>query len=159
MYINYNKKVYGYRKVIDCKKIVTKIEEKSDGDFYKHGSSWVKVIDETDPNIQDIYDVKFYIKWDSHLKNVTKKWHIETCNYFPEGIVRLCHEGYLPGWKIIEKGLSEIYLKPSKIEGYSVEYIYVVKDGKKLSEPLVIEQKLDMQEFDELIEMYRSTNI
>ena len=93
------------------------------------------------------------------MQKVITKWHIETCDYFPGGMVRLCHEGYLPGWKIVEKGLSETYLKPSKIEGYSVEYKYVVKDGKKLDEPLVIEQELDRQEFDELIEMYRSTNI
>ena len=159
MYIKYNDKLYSYRNLVECKKIVTRIEEKSDGDFYKNRSVWVKIIGETDPNIQDIYDVKFYIKWDSQLESVITKWHIETCDYFTDGSVRLCHEGYLPGWKIVEKGLSETYLKAEKIEGYSVEYKYVVKDGKKLDEPLVVEKEVDRQEFDELVEMYRSTNI
>ena len=59
----------------------------------------------------------------------------------------------------VGKGLSETYLKAEKIEGYSVEYKYVVKDGKKLDEPLVVEKEVDRQEFDELVEMYRSTNI
>ena len=158
MYIKYNDKLYSYRNLVECKKIVTRIEEKSDGDFYKNRSVWVKIIGETDPNIQDIYDVKFYIKWDSQLESVITKWHIETCDYFTDGNVRLCHEGYLPGWKIVEKGLSETYLKAEKIEGYSVEYKYVVKDGKKLDEPLVVEKEVDRQEFDELVEMYRSTN-
>ena len=148
-----------YRYLGDDRELLTYKESKIDKKFEEDAGIYYRQIPENDPKLQDIYEVKFYIEWDSNLENVIKKWHIETCNYFPEGIVRLCHEGYLPGWKIIEKGLSEIYLKPSKIEGYSVEYIYVVKDGKKLSEPLVIEQKLDMQEFKELIEMYRSTNI
>lgn len=161
MYIKYLDKIYEliYCGLVDKKVISTYYIEKTDKTFYNVSDYYAKDYSSTDPDIQDIYDVKFYIKWDSQLESVITKWHIETCDYFTDGSVRLCHEGYLPGWKIVEKGLSETYLKAEKIEGYSVEYKYVVKDGKKLDEPLVVEKEVDRQEFDELVEMYRSTNI
>ena len=157
MYIKYNGILYRY--LDDDRELLTYMESKIDKNFEEDEGIYYRQILKNDPHIQDIYDVKFYIKWDSQLESVITKWHIETCDYFTDGNVRLCHEGYLPGWKIVEKGLSETYLKAEKIEGYSVEYKYVVKDGKKLDEPLVIEKEVDKQEFDELIEIYRSTNV
>lgn len=152
MYIKYNKKTYGYRDLDECKKIVTRIEDKSDYSFYKHRSVWVKIIQPEDPKIESIYDVKFYVYWDSQLENVEKKWRIQTSDYFSSGNVELCHEGYLPGWRVKEKGYSTTQIHPDQIEGYSVEYIYVVKDGKKLEEPLIIEKDVNREEFEKIID-------
>ena len=154
MYIRYNNFEYGYRNLPECKKIVTRKEEKSDETFYKNREVWVKIIEETDPNIQDIFDIKFYVTWDSKLENVITKWSIHTWDYFSDGSINLYHEGHLPDWRIVEKGISQKCIKASQVEGYAVEYKYIVKDGKKLDEPLIEEREVLREEFEEIMEIY-----
>lgn len=154
MYIKYSDVLYDSVVDDDGLNLLTKSEEKANKSFNKTTEIYYKIIEETDPNIQDIYDVKFYIKWDSKLKNVITKWRIHSWDYFSEGSVNLCHEGHLPGWTIVEKGLSETCIDAEQIEGYSVEYKYIVKDGKKLDEPLIEEREVTRQEFEEIMETY-----
>ena len=63
MYINYKDVLYHYRNLKACKKIVTWIENKSGDEFYKHLSVWVKIISDDDTNIQDIFEVDFYVTY------------------------------------------------------------------------------------------------
>lgn len=159
MFVKYANDLYCYRDLKETKLIVTHKEKENDNEFYKHRSVWVKKISSTDPNIQDIFDVKFFVKWDSHMEYVTTKWNIGTENYRPDGRVHLYHEGHLPEWYIEEKGLCSRDIEADVIEGYSVKYIYKTKDGQKLDESLEIEKEVDRQEFEKLIEMYEESNI
>ena len=154
MYIKYNREIYEliYCWLVEKKVISTYKKEKTDSSFYEISDYYAKDFNPDDPQIESIYDVKFYVYWDSQLENVEKKWRIETSDYFSSGNVELCHEGYLPGWRVKEKGYSTTQIHPDQIEGYSVEYIYVVKDGKKLEEPLIIEKDVNREEFEKIID-------
>ncbi|MBQ2982941.1 MAG: hypothetical protein IJD58_12630, partial [Lachnospiraceae bacterium] len=81
MYIKYKDVLYHYRNLKECKKIVTWIESKSGDEFYKHLSVWVKIISDDDPNIQDIYEVDFYVTYTDDSETLkhgepVSRWHI-----------------------------------------------------------------------------------
>ena len=159
MYIKYSGVLYDFLDEKEHYELITRKEEKTDDTYNKDWEVWFKEIPIDDPQIESIYDVKFYVYWDSQLENVEKKWRIQTSDYFSSGNVELCHEGYLPGWRVKEKGYSATQIDLDQMEGYSVEYIYVVKDGKKLEEPLIIEKDVNREEFEEIIKKYKPYNI
>ena len=172
MYIKYNNKLYSYRNLIECKKIVTRIEEKSDGDFYKNRSVWVKIIEETDPNIQDVYDINFYVDYIDEKQTMK----------LMRGVTRWCVNDNRPmhkapeiekdeigiqgpgmnstdGWVVYDQGASSKIIHLSDCTGFIVEYKYTVKDGKVLEEKLVEEVRMNAEEFKAEMIKYRRENV
>lgn len=136
---------------------VTKDKNKVSEGFIQSYDFYKKEIPIDDPKIEEIFDVKFYVYWDCKIKGVVdKKWGIHTSDYFSDGTVKIYHEGTLPGWRFEEKGLCAYFLEKEQIEGCSVKYKYVVKDGKKLDEPLEIEKEISVEEFCKIIEEYQN---
>ena len=158
MYIKYKNLTYSYLKRNE--EILTYIIEKTDETFLKDDDIYYKAIDYNDKNIQDIFDVEFYITWDSKLPKVQTKWRIlNTGYYMRDGKVYISHEGQLPGWKMEEQYICSLLLDMNEIEGYSIKYTYNVKDGQRLETPLVIEENVERKEFEDTFVKYMEENI
>ena len=156
MYIKYMNILYDSIEEDESFYLITKNKEKAGSDFSKSKRSYYKIISQLDSSIQDIYDVDFYIEWDSKMPKVQKKWKV-TSLY--DDKVKLFHEGHLPGWTIEEKLICSLVLDMEEIERYSIKYMYIIKDGKKLEEPFVIENEVNKEEFKEIFEQYINKNI
>lgn len=154
MYIVYSNKIYRF--LISAMELLTYKLEKIDNSFENDDGIYYKKIEYSDINIQDIYDVDFYIEWDSKMPKVQKKWKV-TSLY--DDKVKLFHEGHLPGWTIEEKLICSLVLDMEEIERYSIKYMYIIKDGKKLEEPFVIENEVNKEVFKEIFEQYINKNI
>ena len=75
MYIKYNNELFDLVDKIDYYKIVTRKESKSDKTFYSRLSVFIKEIAIDDTDIQDIYDVDFFVIYSDEsetIKNAAK---------------------------------------------------------------------------------------
>lgn len=161
MYIRYDNKLYSYRNLRDCNKIVTRKVEKSNETFYKHRSVWVKVIENIDKNIEDIFDLKFYVEWDSGIENTPSEWYVQhSKGIILDNKMKLYFaQGHLPGWNVEEKTICSNIIDINEVEKYIVQYEYFVKKGRKLEEKEIDRQYVIKEEFIEKFNQYLADNI
>lgn len=141
--------------------IITRLKTKADGDFLSTRKSFYKKITKDDKCIQDIFDVQFFLNWDSHLKNVDKRWEILTDGEYMKGnqvLLRFVNV-LLPGWTVEEQVVCSKYVDIDECEDFFVVYTYKVKNGKRLETPVAEEQKVSKEEFQKLVLQYRIYNI
>lgn len=147
----------GMEKAYFC---VTHYSEKTDKDFQQKTSFYKKEVDMSDDCVKDIYDVKCYVYWNSKIEGISDRWEIPILRpWMDDKVVRLQHEGLLSGWETDEKYLCSKYVELSAIEGYEIEFEYIVKDGVKLEKKEIIKKKVERQEFEEIFEKHLSENI
>lgn len=161
MLIIYNSFLYRYIKNKNHIEIVTYDKNKVDKSFKLDDDIYYKDVLLDDPKIQDIFDVQFFLNWDSHLKDVDKRWEILTDGEYMKGnhvLLRFVN-GFLPGWTIEEQVVCSKYVDIDECEDFSVVYTYKVKNGKRLETPVVEEQKVSKEEFQKLVLQYRINNI
>ncbi len=141
--------------------IITRLKAKADGDFLSKEEIFYKQIPKDDKYIQDIFDVEFFLKWDSGLKDVDSKWGILAISMqMKENQILLTFaNGILPGWRAEEQTVCSKYVNIDECEDFSVVYTYAVKDGNVLKEPMIVEQKVSKEEFQKLAHQYRTKNI
>ena len=161
MFIIYNNFLYRYIKNKDHFEIITYDKNKVDKNFTLDGDIYYKQIPKDDKCIQDIFDVEYFLKWDSGLKDVDSKWRILTIGVqMKENQILLTFDkGILPGWNAEEQTVCSKYVDIDECEDFSVVYTYTVKDGNVLKEPLKEEQKVLKEEFQKLVHQYRTRNI
>ncbi|HQA59130.1 MAG TPA: hypothetical protein PK033_14820 [Acetivibrio sp.] len=141
--------------------IITRLKAKTDTSFLSTGKAFYKYIPKDDADIQDIFGVQFFLQWNSHLKNVEKKWEILTESEYLKGnqVLLKFFNGILPGWNIEEQTVCSKYVDIVECEDFAVKYTYTVKDGNKLKEPTISEQKVSKEEFQKLVIQYQIRNI
>ena len=161
MFIIYNNLLYRYTKIKNHIEIVTYDKNKVDSSFKVDDDIYYKEISLDDTNIQDIFDVEFFLQWDSGFKNVDSKWGIlAIAMQMKENQVLLTFaNGILPGWSVEEQTVCSRYVDIDECEDFSVVYKYTVKDGVRLENPMQVEQKVPKEEFQKLVLQYRVKNI
>lgn len=161
MYIKYNDKIYELINYKNEMLITSYFIEKIDNNFEKKWDYYQKNLLPTDPLIQDIYHVRFLLHWESGFEKVNPEWVILTDREYMNGdkvLLRFVY-GHLPGWEVEEQTVSKKYVDISECDDFTVQYIYSVKDGKKLDEPETKEEKVTQEEFQRLVIGYRSENL
>ena len=118
--------------------IITRNELKSNENFLKTKRSFYKNISLNDINIQDIFNIQFFLKWDSHFEKVDTVWEIFTDkSYLKDGQVLMRFaNGQLPGWRAEEQTVCSRYVDINECEDFTIVYTYTVKDGERLETPL-----------------------
>ena len=114
-----------------------------------------------DPNIQDIFNIQFFLKWDSHFEKVDTVWEIFTDkSYLNENQVLMRFaNGLLPGWRAEEQTVCSRYVDINECEDFTIVYTYTVKDGIRLETPLKQEKKVSKEEFQKTVIQFRNENI
>lgn len=82
--------------------------------------------------LDEAYDIAFWAEYETGLENVPNLWEIRTeKDGIRDGCVRLVFaEGYLPGWKVEEKGISSTYVPVESLGMIIVEYGYYRESGE-----------------------------
>ena len=82
--------------------------------------------------LDEAYDIAFWAEYETGLENVPNLWGIRVeKDGIRDGCVRLVFaEGYLPGWKVEEKGISSTYVPVESLGRITVEYGYYRESGK-----------------------------
>ncbi|HOJ79044.1 MAG TPA: hypothetical protein PL158_13260, partial [Bacillota bacterium] len=161
MFMIYNNNLYH---ILDEKShyvIITRQKAKADGGFSATKLSFYKEIPKDDRLIQDIYQVQFFLKWDSHLDGVDKRWRILTEPEFIQDnrVLLKFTNGILPGWEIEEQAVCSKYVAIDECEDFQIRYTYTVKDGKVLEQPMVLEEKVSKEDFQNGIVKHQIRNI
>lgn len=161
MFIIYKDNIYDTSEEKAHINIITRQKTKADKDFLSKQGIFYKQIQKDDKYIQDIFDVEFFLKWDSGLKDVDSKWGIlAIAMQMKENQVLLTFaNGILPGWNAEEQTVCSKYVDIEECEDFSVVYTYTVKDGKVLNKPMTVEQKVSREEFQKLVHQYQIRNI
>lgn len=167
-YIKYNDEVYCYVEGDDCIELVTEQEKKTNESFFQKRDIWIKEINESDVNIQEIYNVDFYVdyideKQTMELMREVTRWCVNDdrpCFKQPEiekDELGIQGPGMndTDGWNIYDRGASSKIIHLSDCTGYIVKYTYIVKDGKKLEGKLVEEVNMTSEEFKEEMMKYK----
>lgn len=170
MYIIYKGLIYRYR--LTDNELLTYCVNKIDDTFSEEEGIFYKSIDNTDPNIQDIYDVDFYVTYtdDSetlkHGEPVTR-WNINKMGMLyrnpdmekGEVGLHLPHDSWSDDWIQDDKYSCSKIVDLYDCSDYTVIYTYSVKDGKKLDEPLIEEVVMTAEDFLQERLKYRLTKI
>lgn len=161
MYIRYNSEIYRFLDKKEYYKIITRNKNKTTDEFYKNKDVYVKKITKTDINIQDIFNVQFFLRWDSHFEKVNTLWEVFADKSYlkdDQVLIRFAN-GLLPGWRAEEQTVCSRYVDINKCEDFTVLYTYVYKDGIKLEKPSVEEKRVSAKEFKEKMIKYGKSNI
>ena len=161
MYIIYNNILYELINYRGKYKITTYFKEKCDRSFDRTWDYYSKEYLETDTNIQDIFNIQFFLKWDSHFEKVDTVWEIFTDkSYLNENQVLMRFaNGLLPGWRAEEQTVCSRYVDINECEDFTIVYTYTVKDGIRLETPLKQEKKVSKEEFQKTVIQFRNENI
>lgn len=151
---------YVYNRMEKAYFCVTHHSEKADDTFSKNFDFYEKELPLTESCVEDIYNIHFYVYWDSGIDKVGDKWEVPASKTWMDGEkLKLEHDGHLPEWNIDDKYLCSQYVDMSEIEQYAIEYRYLVKNGEKLEQEFVDERIVSRQEFEALFEKHFIENI
>jgi len=161
MFMIYKNNLYH---ILDEKKhyvIVTRQKSKADADFLSTKESFYKEIPKEDKYIEDIYKVQFFLKWESNFDDVDNTWEIlAEHEYIKDNKVLLKFvNGILPGWEVEEQAVCSKYVDIDECEDFTAIYTCTVKNGKVLMNPMVLEQKVSKEEFQNLVLKHQIKNI
>ena len=161
MFIKYKDILYDLLEEKTYLSIITRNKLKSNEDFLKNKRSFYKNILLNDPNIQDIFNIQFFLKWDSHFEKVDTVWEVFTDkSYLKDGQVLMRFaNGLLPGWRAEEQTVCSRYVDINECEDFTIVYTYTVKDGIRLETPLKQGKKVSKEEFQKTVIQYRAENI
>ena len=170
MYIKYNGALYHY--LYDDMEIITYDNSKINDEFEQDEDVYYKPIDESDPNIEDIYTVDFYVDYIDKKQTMTSmkditRWCVNDdrpIHKQPEieqdelGIIAQGLNN-TDGWVIYDKCSSSKIIHLSDCTGFIVKYTYTVKNGEKLSKELIKESNMTSNEFKSEMIKYHDENI
>ncbi|MBQ2745694.1 MAG: hypothetical protein IJF37_08815 [Lachnospiraceae bacterium] len=174
MFLKYANKLYEviYCCLVDKDVISTYCKEKTDNTFYSVSDYYAKDFVITDPDIQDIYDINFYVDYIDEKQTMK----------LMRGVTRWCVNDNRPmhkapeiekdelgiqgpgmnstdGWVVYDQGASSKIIHLSDCTGFIVEYKYTVKDGKVLEKKLVEEVRMNAEEFKAEMIKHRPENV
>ena len=129
--------------------LVSKNEDAIKYGFKKDGKIYYKNINSI-LDINEAYDIKFWIEYETNFEKVANKWDIKISKDSIVGnTVKLVFaEGYLPGWKVEEKGICSNYIPIEKIKNIVVEYRYYRRFG--IDDNTILKNTISSKEFIKL---------
>jgi hypothetical protein len=159
MIARYNQNEYIYVSNRRRKEIVTTKCSKNDGTFTLEKGLFYKKIAEEE--ITDIYDLEYWVKYESGLPNVSEWWKIgsEQNAITDDHVILLFAEGILPGWKIEEKNVCSNEVKLTSVSGAKIKVIYRRKDNRELQIPITEERIVKISELNEMHKKYSRNNM
>lgn len=159
MFANYNNEKYLYISNRRTKEIVTHIRMKIDESFICDKGLFYKKI--TDEELTDIYDVEFWVKYESGFDNVSVWWKLgsDRNTVTRNHVTLIFSEGILPGWKIVEKNVCSTEVDIVSLSETKIKIIYKKKDGNSYQTPMEQEQKINVTELVDLHYKYCKDNI
>lgn len=140
---------------------VTKDKNKVSEGFIQSYDFYKKEIPIDDPQIESIYDMHYLVDYDTKLECVPTTWKVdeEEITLTGEKILLIFGHGRLPGWEIVENTVCKKMVKIEEVKNIRIVYKYKVKEGKKYDIPLREERTLTIEEFKQMAEYYRDSNI
>lgn len=161
MYIKYSGVLYDFLDEKEHYELITRKEEKTDDTYNKDWEVWFKEIPIDDPQIESIYDMHYLVDYDTKLECVPTTWKVdeEEITLTGEKILLIFGHGRLPGWEIVENTVCKKMVKIEEVKNIRIVYKYKVKEGKKYDIPLREERTLTIEEFKQMAEYYRDSNI
>lgn len=159
MLANYHDKTYRY--IPGKGKIITRLPYKAEKDFKRDGEALLFFKRVPEKELTDIFDVEFWVEYDTGLPNTPSMWQIKDGdNKLEDGTIRLRFaEGILPGWETEEKNVCVKHIDALEAKNTKVVYIYKKKDGEELDVPQREEMDVSLYGFIMLYRRYRRTNL
>lgn len=190
-YIKYGNNIYEliHHRLLDRKLITTYHKVKTDDSFYMISDYYAKDYEIGDENIQDIYEIDFFVVYNDTSETVKEAAkYVYEGTRMPESSQRAIKEGIwcvnegIPRYRapILEEnevglGLDQVSHSDdwvmddrsscSKIvnlydcSGYIVRYTYSFKDGVQLPEAEVVEVKMEAEAFKEEMLKHSRRNV
>lgn len=109
--------------------ILTRFKNKADFGFEEDDGNYFKNI--TLEELCDIFDVHYYVEYDSKLDNAPFWWEVYQEDFSEEGLYLYFTEGFLPDWEVWDKGVCRKYVDYADISNCRAEIKYIRKDFKK----------------------------
>ena len=172
MYIKYRDIIYDFVVDKDGYNIVTRSKDKANDTFLKTKYSYYKVILEDDTNIQDIYEVDFYVTYTDESETLKRagnpsRWLVNEGRplYKNPEIEKnelglsLIQQSYSDDWIMDDRCSCSKIVDLFDCTDFTVVYTYTNKDGKKLDEVIVEEVKVEAEEFKMLMLKYKYENL
>lgn len=187
MFIRYKNIVYRY--IQRRNELVTAVKEKADDTFSQDGNIFYKQIDTMDQDIQDMYEIDFYVGYIDTSETVKDA---EKYVYEGSGMAETSQRAVRDGIWCVNEGIP-LYRRPileenelglslnqvscsedwiqddrsycSKIidlydcSEYIVCYTYSFKDGVQLPEVEIVEVRMEAEAFKEEMLKHRSQNV
>lgn len=140
--------------------LITYKKEKKSEEFTSHRNFFYAPVSIDDDRLSDIFIVEFFGIYDTGLDDVPIKWKLgQNEVQFENSTVLLRYtKGYLPNWKVEEKGISVKQILIDDIATFFVKYQYLKKDGQ-LCDGIVEESELAKDEFISLCKMFLRSNL
>lgn len=129
MIAKYNDKYYSC--VLNSKEqlILTRFKSKADFGFKEENGDFFRNI--TQEELCDIFDVHYYVEYDSKLDHTPLWWEVYQEDFSTEGIYIYFAEGFLPDWEVWDKGICRKFVNYADIKKCRVEIKYIRKDFEK----------------------------
>jgi hypothetical protein len=136
MIAKYNNEYYLYICNRRTKEIITRQKIKTDNTFVSDDCVFYKQINSDD--IEDLFDVKFFVSCDSGIANTPTEWEIGPDEIKGDQILLRFADGILPGWKVEEKNVCtkcigvEDVLSAKEVRSYKrKDYVTLLSENIK----------------------------
>ena len=110
MFADYKGKQYKIVREGEKWELISRNPDSEKNGFVKAGRIYYRSFD-------DVYELAFYVIYDTHLDKVPKEWRINIGNSAikEDSVYLLFAEGILPGWKVEDKNVCSTYIKNEDI--------------------------------------------
>lgn len=161
MIAKYNRELYEIVKNGKIYEIITYQANKASDGFIKDRNLYFKTVSDNDIMLTDIFSVEFVVSYDTGLPFVKSEWKIscDEASIKDEKVTLRFAEGYLPGWKVEEKGVCVKEIEMRDILNLKIVYNYRKKKGEKCDIPCTEERIISTEELKKLYDMYRKGNM
>lgn len=109
--------------------LLTGIKSKAVFGFEEDGDIFYKNI--TQEELCDIFEVHYYVEYDSKLEHTPLWWEVNQEDFSTEGVYLYFTEGFLPDWEIWDKGICRKYITYADIRNCRVCIEYKRKNFER----------------------------
>ena len=129
-----------------CSIVTTRNEKAQDG-FVLEDGVYYKTI--PDDDVSDIFEIRYRVKHDTGIPDVSDEWEIgaETQDVKEDKILIRYSNGILPEWTVEEKNVCIKYVDKKEIEFGEIIRLYQKKNGRMLTSPEKVVEKVDVDTF------------
>lgn len=161
MIAKYNRELYEIVRNGKKYEIITYQDNKASEGFIKDKDLYFKTVLDDDIMLTDIFNVEFYVYYNTGLPSVQSEWRISLggASIKDEKVRLRFAEGYLPGWEVEEKGVCVKDIELEDILDSKIIYNYIKREGIKLESPYIEEKNISKEELKNMYVMYKKGNI
>ena len=147
-----------YSCVLNSKRqiLLTRFKNKAVYGFEEDDDIFIKNIAQEE--LCDIFDVHYYVEYDSKLEYTPLWWEVHQGDFSSEGLYLYFTEGFLPNWEVWDKGVCRKYINYADIRNCRVEIVYRRKNFEITD---YVEDKgiMNVDSMLKLFEKYKEKNL